>query len=70
LDGSVPALGLQQLKEYRSELDQRECPAGLTDAEWKYRKRKLAFTKYDELLDVAVHSLLELAFPRSSGIGY
>jgi len=51
LDGSVPALGLQQLKEYRSELDQRECPAGLTDAEWKYRKRKLAFTKYDELLD-------------------
>jgi len=51
LEGSISALGLQSIREYRRELDARPCPPALTQPEWEHHKHKLVFAKIDKLLD-------------------
>jgi putative transposase len=51
LQGSVPAAGLRELRQYRSELDARPRPASVGEAEWERRKDKLVFARLDEMLD-------------------
>jgi putative transposase len=51
LHGSIPAAGPSEVEEYRSALEARPRPAGLSERDWEHRKRKLVFAKLDELLD-------------------
>lgn len=51
LNGSVPAIGLKALREYRLGLESQECPSELTDSDWRIRKDKLYFARMDARLD-------------------
>jgi type I restriction enzyme R subunit len=51
LDGSIPALGLKEIANYRQRLGQRSVPQGLTSQEWEDRKWKLEFAESDRWLD-------------------
>jgi type I restriction enzyme R subunit len=51
LEGSIPALGLLDIRWYRSELQSRPRPDTLTVDEWTARKGKLSFARTEEWLD-------------------
>ncbi|MEM8732683.1 MAG: hypothetical protein AAGG44_00570 [Planctomycetota bacterium] len=51
LAGSLSALAMNRIQQYRMELDNRECPKGLTLQEWESRKCKLIFKLVDQMLD-------------------
>ena len=51
LDGSIPAAGLSQIRQYREQLDGQDCPLHLGEREWKQTKDKLVFKLVDDLLD-------------------
>ena len=51
LDGSIPAIGLKDIAEYRNGLSERERPTGLAVQEWKAKKWKLAFGRSEQWLD-------------------
>jgi type I restriction enzyme R subunit len=51
LDGSIPAIGLQAVEEYRRQLESQPRPQAMSEEEWEHRRRKLVFAKLDELLD-------------------
>ncbi|WP_372723665.1 transposase [Novipirellula sp.] len=54
LEGSVPALGLQEIADYRQQLASRAIPQGMNAYEWERRKWKLEFAKSDDWLDRAL----------------
>ncbi len=51
LAGSVPAIGLRELDEYRRALELRLRPVAMTETDWEHYKHKLVFVKLDEWLD-------------------
>ena len=51
LSGSIPAKGLREIRNYRSELETRKRPASLTESQWQTRIHKLVFKRVDEMLD-------------------
>lgn len=51
LDGSIPALGLKEIADYRQSLADRTIPQGMTAQEWERHKWKLEFAKSDDWLD-------------------
>lgn len=51
LAGSIPALGMADLRQYAAALDRRIRPAEFTEDEWEVRKSKLLFARYDNWLD-------------------
>ncbi len=51
LDGSLSAAGLKRIRAYRDELNEREKPGELSDADWKMKKHKLVFKLVDSILD-------------------
>ncbi|WP_153555340.1 hypothetical protein [Roseimaritima sediminicola] len=51
LQGSLPAAGLKQIRDYRQELDARSKPHDRSDADWELQKHKLVFKLVDSLLD-------------------
>jgi hypothetical protein len=51
LDGSLSAVGLSRIDQYRKELEFRPKPKDVTPADWEHRKQKLLFTFVDKLLD-------------------
>ncbi|MEO8498028.1 MAG: hypothetical protein ABI614_23430, partial [Planctomycetota bacterium] len=51
LEGSLSAVGLKQINEYREELEKRIQPKGKSEAEWQHHKQKLLFAFVDRLLD-------------------
>ncbi len=53
LEGSIPARGLLDLENYRTELQQRPRPVDQTAPEWAVSRWKLAFARADEWLDRA-----------------
>ena len=53
LDGSIPAQGLLDLQDFRTDLERRPRPAGLKEEEWQLTKWKLAFARTDQWLDRA-----------------
>lgn len=51
LDGSIPALGLKEIIQYRQGLAEQALPHGMSVQEWNERKWKLGFAKTDAWLD-------------------
>ena len=51
LEGSIPALGLRRIRNYRAELEHRPRPEDLSEADWEMQKHKLVFRFVDSLLD-------------------
>jgi REP element-mobilizing transposase RayT len=51
LEGSLSAVGLKRIRQYREELESRPRPQDLSDDEWEHRKHKLLFAFVDKLLD-------------------
>lgn len=51
LEGSISAAGLQQIREFREQLESRPTPTRMTDDEWEHHKQKLLFAQVDRLLD-------------------
>ena len=51
LAGSVPALGLLELAQYRRSLEARPCPNDMDETEWEIQKHKLIFGRFDRWLD-------------------
>lgn len=51
LFGSIPAIGLKALNEYRIELDAKERPADFSESDWRIHKDKLHFARMDSWLD-------------------
>ena len=52
LDGSIPALGLEEISEYRYRLNERDRPSNLTERQWEIRKWKLTFSRVEQWLDM------------------
>ena len=65
LAGSVPAEGLTRLRRYRDELEHRPRPVTITIEEWEYRKHKLIFSKFDDIID-ADSAVRHLASPAAA----
>jgi putative transposase len=53
LDGSIPARGLLDLANYRTELSRRPRPQDQTEDEWKLTQWKHSFARMDQWLDCA-----------------
>ena len=51
LEGSISAAGLGRIRHYREELDNRPCPADISQSDWELDKNKLVFAFVDQLLD-------------------
>lgn len=51
LNGSIPALGLNQIAKYRQFLAGKAIPQGMTTQQWARHKWKLEFAKSDQWLD-------------------
>ena len=51
LEGSIPALGLQDLDEYQHRLESEARPSKITPADWELQKHKRIFRRWDEWLD-------------------
>lgn len=51
LDGSIPALGLNEIAKHRQSLATRSAAPGMTAQEWEGLRWKLEFAKSDEWLD-------------------
>lgn len=51
LHGSIPALGLAEIENYRRSLSDRTAPNGMSPPEWEQHKWKLTFAKSDNWLD-------------------
>jgi type I restriction enzyme R subunit len=51
LAGSIPAIGLRELQEYRDLINARPRPETMSLADWERYKHKLIFAKLDEWLD-------------------
>ncbi|MEM6779461.1 MAG: hypothetical protein AAF670_17540 [Planctomycetota bacterium] len=51
LAGSLPAMGLKQIRAYREQLEEKPLPNGMSLADWEIKKHKLVFKRTDELLD-------------------
>ena len=51
LQGSIPASGFKEIRDYQEQLDSRPIPKGSTKAEWELNKHKLVFAFIDERLD-------------------
>ena len=67
LDGSIPAQGLLDLREYETDLNRRPCPEGLSEADWAVRQRKLMFARAEHWLD-ANPAVRHLADPELAGV--
>ncbi|SMP43540.1 hypothetical protein SAMN06265222_101953 [Neorhodopirellula lusitana] len=52
LRGSLSAVGLKQIDNYREELEQRSRPDKFTADQWEHHKQKLFFAFIDNLLDM------------------
>jgi REP element-mobilizing transposase RayT len=52
LHGSIPAQGLVELYRYREELEAQSKPPELSAEEWEWRRHKLVFARFDELIDL------------------
>jgi putative transposase len=51
LAGSIPAIGLDEINRYRSELESRPLPAAMSKHDWEVQKHKLIFKRLDDWLD-------------------
>ena len=51
LDGSIPAIGLKDITDYRNGLSKQQRPSELAVQQWEARKWKLAFARVDQWLD-------------------
>ncbi|HEY6565527.1 MAG TPA: hypothetical protein VIY86_13645 [Pirellulaceae bacterium] len=51
LDGSLSAVGLDRIRQYRGELEARTKPNQMSENEWEHHKHKLLFALVDDLLD-------------------
>ena len=51
LAGSLSALGLLELAQYRSSLEEKPRPDDMEEAEWEIQKHKLIFGRFDRWLD-------------------
>lgn len=51
LEGSLPAVGLKRIREYREELNLRSTPKDMSGADWEMKKHKLVFKLVDSMLD-------------------
>jgi REP element-mobilizing transposase RayT len=51
LEGSLPAIGLKRIRDYREELASRSIPKDMAEADWELKKHKLVFKLVDSLLD-------------------
>lgn len=51
LAGSIPASGLQDIRQYQEHLDARPLPSNLKKSEWELKKHKLIFAYIDDKLD-------------------
>src|SRR5205823_6055893 len=54
LEGSIPAQGLLDIRQFRDELGRRPRPANLSEADWKLQRWKRAFARTDDWLDRAL----------------
>jgi type I restriction enzyme R subunit len=51
LEGSIPAQGLLDLRQYEAHLEHRPRPPGLSESDWRLRCWKLLFARTDQWLD-------------------
>ena len=51
LEGSISAVGLKKIRNFRQHLAAQKRPEHLTDPQWKRTREKLVFKLVDELLD-------------------
>src|SRR5207253_10722020 len=51
LEGSIPARGLLDLEEYRTELRRRPRPKNVSESDWSVKQWKLLFVRADHWLD-------------------
>ncbi len=51
IQGSIPAQGLLNLRDYEAELTRRLRPQGMSEADWILRRWKLLFARADQWLD-------------------
>lgn len=51
LKGSIPAAGLQAIRNYEDELFAKPCPASMDQAQWAMHRHKMVFKMIDDLLD-------------------
>ncbi|MEQ9406239.1 MAG: hypothetical protein RIK87_00880 [Fuerstiella sp.] len=51
LAGSLSAVGISAIRQFRAELDLRPVPDGMESGEWEMLKHKLLFSFVDDLLD-------------------
>lgn len=51
LAGSIPAVGLLELTQYRRSLEEKPPPDDMAETEWEIQKHKLIFGRFDRWLD-------------------
>jgi len=51
LDGSIPAQGFLDIRNYEDELERRPRPAGMSESDWALRRWKLVFGRTEQWLD-------------------
>jgi putative transposase len=51
LEGSIPAQGLLDIRDYEDRLARRPRPAGMSESDWAIRRWKLVFVRAEEWLD-------------------
>jgi len=51
LEGSIPAQGLLDIRDYKALLERRPRPEDLSESNWALRRSKLAFVRVDQWLD-------------------
>lgn len=51
LEGSIPAQGLLDIRNYESALARRPRPQGVSESDWTLRRWKLAFVRAEQWLD-------------------
>ncbi len=52
LAGSVSTKGLAELRQFRSDLEQRERPRRFSEPEWRAHRNRLLFARFDRILDL------------------
>lgn len=51
LAGSISSFGLQQIRKYQTNLENRPRPTEISERDWEYRKQKMLFAFVDRILD-------------------
>lgn len=51
LAGSIPAVGLLKLTQYRRSLEEKPTPDDMAETEWEIQKHKFIFGRFDRWLD-------------------